>query len=119
MLAMGSLLLSVVWRGFALPATTPDGFIMHFYQQVIGELDGRSCPSYPVCSLYAQQALQQYGLLMGSWLAVDRLIHEGDDLHDGVWLVYDGVERLSDPLSRNTVWLQKLFSQSADQFDKK
>jgi len=104
-LAGFSLLLSFVWRGFALPPGGPDGFVIHFYQHVIGEMDGRSCPSYPVCSLYAAQAVGKYGLLTGSWLMLDRLIHEADDLQRGPWLIYDGVERLHDPLERNAFWL--------------
>jgi len=105
LLAGCSLFMSLVWRGFALPASGPDGFMIHFYQHVIGQMDGRSCPSYPVCSLYAQQAVSQYGLLTGTWLALDRLIHESDDLQRGPWLTYNGVRRLYDPLSRNTGWL--------------
>lgn len=104
-LAGFSLLLSLVWRGFGLPPTQPAGFMIHFYQGVIGELDGRSCPSYPVCSLYAVQAVEKYGLLTGSWLMLDRLMHESDDLQRGPWVVYEGVVRLYDPLARNAFWL--------------
>ena len=105
-LATFSLLLSLLWRGFALPSTTiPDGFPVAFYQHVIGEIDGRSCPSYPVCSLYAKQSLARYGALIGSWLMLDRLIHEADDLHRGPWLLIDGEKRLNDPLRRNAGWL--------------
>ncbi|MDX8404775.1 MAG: membrane protein insertion efficiency factor YidD [Mariprofundus sp.] len=106
-MALLSLLLAFLWHSLALPVSKPDTFIAHFYQQVIGELDGKSCPSYPVCSSYAARAVQGYGLLTGSWLALDRLIHEADDLQRGPWIVFDGAERLYDPLSRNTRWLQE------------
>ena len=80
---------------------------MHFYQQVIGHLDGKSCPAYPVCSSYAHQALSAHGPLLGGWLIMDRLIHESDDLHLGPWFVVAGGKRLYDPLHRNDYWLQK------------
>jgi len=78
---------------------------MHFYRNGIGQMDGRACPSYPVCSLYAAQAVQQHGLLLGPWLAMDRIIHEHDDIEHGHWLSIDGEERLYDPLIRNDFWV--------------
>ena len=56
-------------------------------------------------SLYAVQAVEKYGLLTGSWLMLDRLMHESDDLQRGPWVVYEGVVRLYDPLARNAFWL--------------
>ena len=96
------------WSAYGLPATSPERFGMHFYQHVIGTLDGRSCPAYPVCSSYAQQALQKHGWLLGSWLALDRLIHEADDLQrQGPVVMIDGQMRLHDPLIRNDFWLMR------------
>ncbi len=106
-LALASLLLAWGWKSFSLPAGSPHLFGMHFYQHVIGRLDGRSCPSYPVCSVYARQALDEHGWLFGSWLIMDRLIHEADDLQHGPWIVFEGETRLHDPLSRNDFWLKK------------
>ncbi|MDX8401045.1 MAG: membrane protein insertion efficiency factor YidD [Mariprofundaceae bacterium] len=105
-LAAGSLLLGLVCRAFGWPAATPAAFPLIFYQQVVGRLDGRACPSWPVCSRYARQAVAAHGLLFGSWLALDRLIHEADDLHRGPWVRDDGVLRLYDPLRRNDFWLK-------------
>ena len=107
LLALLSLALLPLWRGFSLPPTTPEVFPLHFYQHVLGDLDGRSCPSYPVCSLYARQAIAEYGWLVGSWLMIDRLIHEADDLDTGHFIVYQGKNRLYDPLQRNSFWLNK------------
>ncbi len=106
-MALLSLMLLPVWRGFSLPTTTPEAFPLHFYQHVLGGLDGRSCPSYPVCSLYARQAVDEYGWVLGGWLMIDRLIHEADDLHGESWIVYRGKTRLFDPLQRNSFWLNK------------
>jgi len=104
-LATASLALAMLWQSLLLPATTTQTLPIFFYQHLIGSLDGRSCPSYPVCSVYTHQAMQHYGLLLGSWLMLDRLIHEGDDLQRGPWIIVDGKMRLHDPLERNAFWL--------------
>ena len=102
-----SLLLAIFWmQSIDSPSTTPQTFPTHFYQHIVGTLDGRSCSSYPVCSQYASQAMQQYGLLFGSWLTLDRLIHEADDLQRGPWIYVDGEARLNDPIERNAFWLE-------------
>jgi hypothetical protein len=49
--------------------------------------------------------MQDYNVLVASWLILDRLIHEGDDLQRGPWLIVDGQMRLNDPLERNAFWL--------------
>ncbi len=104
-LALASFGLAMLWQSILPAMNSPESFFMHFYRNGIGQMDGRACPSYPVCSLYAAQAVQQHGLLVGSWLAMDRIIHEHDDIEHGHWLTIDGEERLFDPLSRNDFWL--------------
>jgi len=106
-LAAGSLLMSLAWGRMGLPVETPAAFPMHFYQHIIGPMDGKSCPSYPVCSLYARQAVARHGLLVGSWLVLDRLIHEGDDLRHPQWVRVGGAVRSYDPLSRNDFWIKE------------
>lgn len=102
-----SLLLATCWmQSIHALSTTPQIFPAHFYQYVVGTLDGRSCSSYPVCSQYSSQAIDQFGLLFGSWLTLDRLIHEADDLQRGPWLYVDGEARLNDPIERNAFWLE-------------
>ncbi|TLS67310.1 membrane protein insertion efficiency factor YidD [Mariprofundus erugo] len=107
LLASLSLLLSAGLREFSLPAMEPARVMIGLYQYVLGPLDGRSCPAYPVCSAYAAESLHRYGLLTGSWLMLDRLIHEGDDLKHGPWVMVDGERRLFDPLERNAFWLAR------------
>jgi hypothetical protein len=106
-LAILSLLLGLFWKNFDLPPTTPQGFGIGFYQHVLGHLDGRACPAYPVCSAYAREAIQTHGALVGSWLMIDRLIHETSDLSVGPWINWKGEKRLYDPLKRNDFWLEK------------
>jgi len=107
MLAVLSLLLGLFWKNFDLPVSTPQGFSIHFYQHVLGHLDGRACPSYPVCSAYAREAIAKHGALVGSWLMIDRLIHEIDDLDRGPWINWHGEKRLYDPLEHNDFWLEE------------
>lgn len=104
-LAGSSLGAALLWQSVALPASSPQSFAIHFYQHVLGQMDGRACPSYPVCSVYARQAMNKHGLLLGSWLALDRLIHENDDLQYGSWRVFEGEKRLYDPLFYNDFWI--------------
>jgi len=79
---------------------------LYVYEQLLGPHDGRSCPSWPVCSLYARQAFGAHGLLIGSWLMLDRLIHESDDVRRGPWVLAADGKRLYDPLARNDFWLR-------------
>ena len=44
------------------------------YQWVISPLLGPNCRFYPSCSQYTIEALREYGLIRGSWLAVKRLV---------------------------------------------
>jgi len=106
-LAFASFGLAMLWQSILPPLSGPENMVMLFYRNVIGQMDGRSCPSYPVCSLYAAQAVKQHGLLVGSWLAMDRLIHEHDDIQRGQWLTINGEKRLYDPLIRNDFWLDR------------
>jgi putative membrane protein insertion efficiency factor len=52
------------------------------YRYVLSPLLGPNCRFYPTCSCYAEAALDQHGVLRGSWLTVRRLLrchpwHEG------------------------------------------
>lgn len=107
MLAALSLLLMPLWQQCMPKAGwSPAMLLPGFYRHVVGAVDGRSCPSWPVCSSYASQAVKKHGLLIGSWLMLDRLIHEGDDLHERYgWVRVDGELRHDDPVERNDFWL--------------
>ncbi|MBL1351730.1 MAG: membrane protein insertion efficiency factor YidD [Zetaproteobacteria bacterium] len=106
-LALCSGIMALTWQSMRFPSSTPQTFPIRFYQQVLGSWDGRSCPSYPVCSVYARQAFQTHGALVGSWLMLDRLIHEADDVHRHHTIAFEGETRLDDTLQRNDFWLNK------------
>ena len=47
---------------------------IRFYQRRISPLFGARCKYYPTCSQYAITALERFGVLKGSFLAVKRLM---------------------------------------------
>ncbi|MBU1193329.1 MAG: membrane protein insertion efficiency factor YidD [Proteobacteria bacterium] len=45
-----------------------------FYQYFISPFTGKNCRYYPTCSAYAIEALEKYGSLKGTSLAVRRVL---------------------------------------------
>ena len=55
---------------------------IRWYQRDLSPLLGRLCIYTPTCSAYALEAINRYGALKGTWLAVKRIarchpFHEG------------------------------------------
>lgn len=48
-------------------------FLIRFYQRLISPLTPGHCRFSPTCSQYAVEAVQQFGVIRGGWLAVVRL----------------------------------------------
>ncbi len=49
--------------------------LVRFYQKYISPYKGGSCCRFiPTCSQYALEALEKYGALKGSWLAIRRIL---------------------------------------------
>ena len=48
-------------------------WLITFYRKGISPLTPPSCRFIPTCSEYALQAVEKYGALKGSWLALRRL----------------------------------------------
>ena len=48
-------------------------FAVRFYRLCISPLFPPTCRFYPSCSQYALEAIQVYGALKGSWVAIKRL----------------------------------------------
>lgn len=47
--------------------------LIRFYQRAMSPMMGDTCRFQPSCSEYAAEALERFGVLKGSWLAVRRL----------------------------------------------
>ena len=59
-------------------------FVIQLYRHMVSPLRLPSCRFMPTCSQYAVEALREYGLLHGSWLAAVRLAKCGP-WHAGGW----------------------------------
>lgn len=56
--------------------------VLRFYRIVISPYLGNNCRFHPTCSVYAMQAIEKYGAMKGSWLAIKR-IGKCQPLHPG------------------------------------
>jgi len=48
--------------------------IIRFYQYAVSPHFPPACRFYPTCSKYAYQAVDRFGFLRGSWLALRRIL---------------------------------------------
>ncbi|MBO4697022.1 MAG: membrane protein insertion efficiency factor YidD [Lachnospiraceae bacterium] len=49
--------------------------LIRFYRKFLSPLKGRStCIYTPTCSQYAMEAIEKYGAIKGTWLAVRRIL---------------------------------------------
>ncbi len=48
--------------------------LIRFYRKCISPLFPPCCRYYPTCSAYALQAVERFGAVKGSWLALCRLL---------------------------------------------
>lgn len=48
--------------------------IVRFYQLFISPILGPRCRFYPTCSSYTIDAIQQHGVICGTWLAIKRIV---------------------------------------------
>ena len=59
-------------------------FLIQLYRHMVSPLRPPTCRFVPTCSQYAVDALTEYGLVRGSWLAAARLAKCGP-WHRGGW----------------------------------
>lgn len=59
-------------------------FVIQLYRHMVSPLRPATCRFIPTCSQYAVDALTEYGLIRGSWLAATRLAKCGP-WHRGGW----------------------------------
>ena len=49
-------------------------FIIKFYKYTISPILGKNCRFYPTCSDYAIQAIEKYGIFLGTFKAFLRIL---------------------------------------------
>jgi hypothetical protein len=76
------------------------GFLK-FFQEYLSPTDGPRCALYPTCSEYSQHAVRKYGLLRGTVMTFDRILHEPDERRLKPAELIKGAYRVRDPLSEN------------------
>jgi len=59
-------------------------YLIQLYRHMVSPLRPATCRFVPTCSQYAVDALTEYGLIRGGWLAVARLAKCGP-WHRGGW----------------------------------
>jgi putative membrane protein insertion efficiency factor len=59
-------------------------YVIQLYRHMVSPLRPATCRFVPTCSQYAVDALTEYGLIKGSWLAAARLAKCGP-WHPGGW----------------------------------
>ena len=59
-------------------------YLIQVYRHMVSPLRPATCRFIPTCSQYAVDALTEYGLIRGSWLALVRLLKCGP-WHRGGW----------------------------------
>lgn len=79
---------------------------IQLFQKYISPVDGQRCAMYPTCSAYSLQAIDKHGPVMGVFLTVDRLYHEGDLIEQQQPINKWGYIRFYDPLENNDWWLE-------------
>lgn len=47
--------------------------VLGFYRRWVSPMLGSHCRYYPSCSQYAQEAIEQHGLVRGAWLSLRRV----------------------------------------------
>lgn len=48
--------------------------VIEFYQKHISGILGKKCRFYPTCSEYTKQAIDKYGIMIGSFKGIKRIL---------------------------------------------
>ena len=82
--------------------------LLDLYQNYLTAFTVTQCPSWPNCSHYSRLSVQKHGAIMGIFMTVDRLIHEGGEIKQGQKIFIKGKGLLVyDPLENNDYWWSK------------
>lgn len=78
------------------------------YSRFITKIDDARCEHHPTCSRFARDALRKHGVVIGAFLAIDRLVRgsRSSVLRDlKLYKVEDGKPYFDDPIEDNDFFL--------------
>jgi hypothetical protein len=79
--------------------------LIKVYQTFLSPFITTKCPSWPNCSRYASEAVIKHGAAMGSFMTVDRLLHEAGNIDKSDKVYIEGCGYLIyDPPDDNDFW---------------
>ena len=79
--------------------------LLDLYQNHLTAFTVTQCPSWPNCSHYSRLSVRKHGAIMGIFMTVDRLMHEGAEIKQGQKVFIKGKGLLVyDPLENNDYW---------------
>ena len=90
-------------KELSLSASILKGGVVIF-SRYISPVDGDRCFMYPTCAAYGKEAVEKHGFLLGIFLTVDRLIHEGNEMDTAPLIKIGNRLRRLDPVSNNDFW---------------
>jgi uncharacterized protein len=87
----------------SVPALAVRGALMAWHH-VLTRADGPRSVMYPTASGFLGQAVAKHGMLIGTMMTTDRLLHEWDEQRRAPRIVKYGIERTYDPVEANDFW---------------
>ncbi len=79
--------------------------LLNLYQKHLSAFTIARCPSWPSCSRYSRQSVTKHGPVVGVFMTVDRLIHEGGYIKTGRKIFIPGRGfAIYDPPEQNDFW---------------
>jgi uncharacterized protein len=74
------------------------------WHEVLTRADGPRSVMYPTASGFLGQAVAKHGMLIGTIMTADRLLHEWDEQSRAPRIVKFGITRAYDPVEANDFW---------------
>ena len=73
-----------IFKGLKIAFKRVAIFLIELYQKYVSGLFGRKCRFYPTCSEYTKQAIDKYGIIIGSFKGIKRIIKCNPFNHGGI-----------------------------------
>ena len=77
---------------------------LRFYRENISRHDGARCLYYPTCSAFFGQAVDDYGLIWGVVMTLDRMVYREDHASMAHYEYIEEKGSYSDPVNHNFIF---------------